>query len=52
MGSRTLPVTVFALLLLSAGAVQGDDKLGNVTFPTSCDAKVQADFETGVAIAR
>jgi len=26
------------------------DKLGKVTFPTSCDAKVQAQFERGVAM--
>ena len=26
------------------------EKLGKVTFPTSCDAKVQAQFERGVAM--
>jgi hypothetical protein len=29
---------------------QQDEKLGKLTFPTSCDPKVQADFERGVAM--
>ena len=29
---------------------QQDEKLGKVTFPTSCDPKVQAEFERGVAM--
>jgi hypothetical protein len=29
---------------------QQDDKLGKVTFPTSCDAKVQAELERAVAM--
>jgi len=29
---------------------QQDEKLGKLTFPTSCDAKVQAEFERGVAM--
>lgn len=38
-------------LLVSVGAAQAQqDKLGKVTFPTSCDVKVQAEFETGVAM--
>ncbi len=45
-------LAVSALVLLSPGVVQAheDDKLGKVTFPTSCDAKVQAEFESGVAM--
>jgi tetratricopeptide (TPR) repeat protein len=36
---------------LSCGAFgQQDEKLGKVTFPTSCDPKVQAEFERGVAM--
>ncbi len=40
------------LLLVVALAVPGlaQDKLGKVAFPTSCDAKVQAQFERGVAM--
>ncbi len=43
---------VCALALLSAGIAQAheDDKLGKVTFPTSCDPKVQSEFESGVAM--
>src|SRR5258708_38099468 len=29
---------------------QADEKLGKVSFPTSCDPKVQAEFERGVAM--
>ncbi len=29
---------------------QQDDKLGKLSFPTSCDPKVQAEFERGVAM--
>src|SRR5215510_6169743 len=36
---------------LSCGALgQQDEKLGKLSFPTSCDPKVQADFERGVAM--
>src|SRR6476660_6205385 len=47
--------TVFAAGLITAalasGAVgQQDEKLGKVTFPTSCNANVQADFDRGVAM--
>src|SRR5712691_9688896 len=36
---------------LASGAVaQQDQKLGQVVFPTSCDPKVQAEFERGVAM--
>src|SRR5215471_725225 len=36
---------------LASGAIgQQDDKLGKVTFATSCDPKVQAEFNRGVAM--
>ncbi|HMA74173.1 MAG TPA: hypothetical protein VKP67_22200 [Xanthobacteraceae bacterium] len=35
--------------LVSGAAAQQDDKLGKVSFPTSCDPKVQAEFDRGVA---
>jgi hypothetical protein len=47
--------SVFALGL-SAGMLTGgangqqDEKLGKVAFPTSCDPKVQAEFNRGVAM--
>jgi tetratricopeptide (TPR) repeat protein len=48
-----IKTTLFALLCagaLVAPAVAQQDKLGKVTFPTSCDPKVQAQFERGVAM--
>src|SRR5215471_16789263 len=37
--------------VLASGALgQQDEKLGKVTFPTSCDPKVQAEFNRGVAM--
>src|SRR5438045_3456173 len=36
---------------LASGAIgQQDEKLGKVTFPTSCDPNVQAEFDRGVAM--
>ena len=42
-------VLVFAIGLALPTLAQ-EDKLGRVTFPTSCDPKVQAQFERGVAM--
>jgi tetratricopeptide (TPR) repeat protein len=36
--------------LASSALAQQDDKLGKVNFPTSCDPKVQAEFNRGVAM--
>ena len=47
---------IFTLVFAVAAAVQTSvaqhdhDQLGQVRFPTSCDAKVQAEFERGVAM--
>ena len=39
------------LVMLGGNALpQQDEKLGKVSFPTSCDPKVQAQFERGVAM--
>ena len=43
-------VILIALFLPGLAASHGDEKLGKITFPTSCDAKVRAPFETGVAM--
>jgi tetratricopeptide (TPR) repeat protein len=45
-------VTVLAFLSAPAGVAQEKtvEQLGKVTFPTSCDPKVQAQFERGVAM--
>ena len=42
-----LAIPCAVALVAPAGA---QEKLGKVTFPTSCDAKVQAQFERGVAM--
>ena len=47
------PLTSIALVLVLVaitGPALAQDKLGKVTFPTSCDAKVQSQFERGVAM--
>jgi tetratricopeptide (TPR) repeat protein len=36
--------------LSSSALAQQDQKLGKLSFPTSCDPKVQAEFERGVAM--
>ena len=41
-------VTILTFLSVPAGMAQ--EQLGKVTFPTSCDPKVQAQFERGVAM--
>jgi len=45
-----LPVAVVTAALTSNAFAQQDDKLGRLSFPTSCDPKVQAEFERGVAM--
>jgi tetratricopeptide (TPR) repeat protein len=40
----------FFVLALSLPVLAQEDKLGKVHFPNSCDAKVQAQFERGVAM--
>src|SRR2546423_4138578 len=48
---RTLFAAGLITAALASGAIgQQDEKLGNVTFPTSCDPKVQAEFDRGVAM--
>jgi len=47
--------TLFAAGLITAALASGasgqqDQKLGKVTFPTSCDPNVQAEFDRGVAM--
>ena len=45
-------LTVLTFLSAPAGIAQekATEQLGKVTFPTSCDPKVQAQFERGVAM--
>src|SRR5262245_38403007 len=52
--NRQLRRSLFAVGLvttLTGSAIgQQDERLGNVTFATSCDPKVQAEFDRGVAM--
>jgi tetratricopeptide (TPR) repeat protein len=43
-----LLVSLLTFLFVSGASAQ--EKLGNVSFPTSCDPKLQAQFERGVAM--
>src|SRR5262245_14146675 len=47
--SLVLVAGITAALSCSAFGQQ-DEKLGKLSFPTSCDPKVQAEFERGVAM--
>jgi hypothetical protein len=47
----TRPFTALVLLFaLALPAFAQEEKLGKVTFPTSCDPHMQAQFERGVAM--
>jgi tetratricopeptide (TPR) repeat protein len=45
-----LLVAVITAALTPNAFAQQDEKLGRLSFPTSCDPKVQAEFERGVAM--
>jgi tetratricopeptide (TPR) repeat protein len=47
---HTVGVAAFATALLNWSAFAQDQGLGKLSFPTSCDPKVQAEFERGVAM--
>ena len=49
-GRITLALGLAAAALSGSAFAQQDEKLGKLSFPTSCDPKVQADFERGVAM--
>ena len=53
MSALRLSLAIAFALALPAGAHGPEDRdkgvVGKVTFPTSCDPKVQATFENGVA---
>ena len=52
MKPKRLVIVASLITAALAGSVsaQQDEKLGRVNFPTSCDPKVQAEFERGVAM--
>lgn len=47
---RTLVVGLISAALSGSVFAQQDERLGKLSFPTSCDPKVQAEFERGVAM--
>src|SRR5258708_29799802 len=49
---RTLCAAGLITAVLTVGALgqEREEKLGTLSFPTSCDPKVQAEFERGVAM--
>ena len=47
---RLLLIAGIAAALNCSAFAQQDEKLGKLSFPTSCDPKVQAEFERGVAM--
>jgi tetratricopeptide (TPR) repeat protein len=49
--TRAIVLASVMAAAVSCGAfAQPDEKLGRLSFPTSCDPKVQAEFERGVAM--
>jgi tetratricopeptide (TPR) repeat protein len=51
MKPKCVILVAFITAALSCSALgQQDEKLGKLSFPTSCDPKVQAEFERGVAM--
>jgi len=51
MTRKRLMLAASLIAILAGGAfAQQDEKLGKVSFPTSCDPNVQAEFERGVAM--
>ena len=52
MRQLTLSLFLFAFAYPNTASAQheGHDQLGKVSFPTSCNAKAQAEFERGVAM--
>src|SRR5438094_5669115 len=51
MKSKLMMYAASLLMMLTGNAIaQQDEKLGRLSFPTSCDSKVQAEFERGVAM--
>src|SRR5437867_3780311 len=50
MKPTRLPLLASLAVFLFASGASAQEKLGNVSFPTSCDPKVQAQFERGVAM--
>src|SRR3989442_344402 len=50
MRTRLVLLALLCAVALPRPGLAQQDKLGKVTFPTSCDARVQTQFERGVAM--
>jgi tetratricopeptide (TPR) repeat protein len=50
MKSKSILFAFWIVLATAVPSAAQEDKLGRVTFPTSCDPKVQAQFERAVAM--
>ena len=50
MRTRLAPIALFLVMVVTLPVLAQQDKLGKVSFPTSCDARVQAQLERGVAM--
>ena len=50
MKSKSVFFAFVIVLALTLPSLAQEDKLGKVSFPTSCDPKVQVQFERGVAM--
>ena len=50
MRCRIILAIIAALFLVAPSAIAQHHELGAVSFPTSCNPAVQAEFETGVAM--
>jgi Tfp pilus assembly protein PilF len=49
-GRHLFAASAISLALAGGAIAQQDERLGKVSFPVSCDPKVQADFDRGVAM--
>jgi hypothetical protein len=47
---RMVLASLFTAAVTGGGFAQQDETLGKLSFPTSCDSKVQGEFERGVAM--
>jgi tetratricopeptide (TPR) repeat protein len=50
MKTTLAPIALCLVMVVTLPVLAQQDKLGKVSFPTSCDARVQAQFERGVAM--
>jgi hypothetical protein len=49
MALRTLAFSLSLMMLLGVAGSAAQEKVGKVSFPTSCNAEVQAEFDRAIA---